>query len=82
MCQECGRVFCANMCPNYGGRSAERGRPRGVCHGCGQSLYPNEPVHRHGRLILCEDCHRLRQSSRHGEPNTTQFQSLPFGIDL
>lgn len=82
MCQDCGRIFCANMCPGYEGHSAERGRPRGTCGLCGQSLYRNDRIYRHERQILCENCHEGVRTDSQGVSESIEFQSLPFGIDL
>ena len=81
MCRECRRVFCPARCPNYNGYSASRGRPHGVCGLCGHPFYQYDTVYPHGRLRLCEDCHRLRLETEEMS-EYEELQSLPSGIGL
>lgn len=81
MCQDCGRIFCANRCPSYGGFSAERGRPRGACHICGQSFYPQDPIYFHGKKRICETCLATFFAGEE-DPAIIDLQSLPYGTDL
>ena len=63
MCQECGFIFCADRCPNYGvGRSA-RGRRIRRCSRCGQAVYNTEIYLEwvFDGTIVCEICRANEQ---------------------
>ena len=81
MCQDCGRIFCANRCPSYGGFSAERGQPRGACSLCGESFYPQDPIYKCGRRWVCETCYNTLLTDEE-DPSIIDRKSLPHGIDL
>ena len=56
MCDECGRIYCARQCPNYGAVSAERGKRIRRCSKCGQGIYEVETFSVINRLAICEAC--------------------------
>ena len=56
MCRECGRIYCAKRCPNYGSVSAARGKRLRRCARCGQGIYETETYQVNGRLAICEFC--------------------------
>ena len=64
MCDECGRSICAEMCPNYGGRSAEGGRSRGRCPICDAIIREKEPTSLRGGRAVCESCGEIMGSLR------------------
>lgn len=63
MCIECGRIYCADRCPNYGRVSAERGKRRKRCSLCGQGIYEIENFFLVRNLVICEACMKKRENN-------------------
>ena len=56
MCDICGRLFCAESCPEYLGKRPNSGRLIGVCRVCNKRLYLADDLLRWPHLVACRDC--------------------------
>ena len=57
MCRICGKYICPASCPEYEGRSAERGVMIGLCGGCGGRICEYDFfVYSYGKPY-CLDCY-------------------------
>ncbi|MBQ8140137.1 MAG: hypothetical protein IJ038_00385 [Clostridia bacterium] len=56
MCGVCGKYICPPPCPFHNGESAERGRKRGECYACGESLCEYDEIRFSYGKPYCVDC--------------------------